>query len=92
MRSYLILLCAVLFFVYFGYHFVLAHNTHTLTALETSYKEKSDMLVHLEKEEKQYKAKIRALQDHTLDPDIAEESIRYVLNKGRTNEEVILID
>ena len=91
MRSYIVFSCTLLIFAYFGYHFILTHSTEAPSILERTYTEHKKTLQNLDKEEALWKNKIRALQEHSFDPDLIEESVRYLLNKGRAHEEVILV-
>lgn len=90
MRSLIVFILSFLIFLYFCYHFIHAHTKDT-SLLESTYQEKAQTLSDLTEEEQCWKTKVQALKPDSLDPDIAEESIRYVLNKGRANEEVVLV-
>ena len=90
MKSLIIFTLSFFIFLYFSYHFIHAH-TRDASLLENTYKEKAQMLSDLTEQEECWKYKVRALHPESLDPDIAEESIRYVLNKGRSDEEVVLM-
>lgn len=91
MRSIVVFIFSFLIFAYFGYHFIDTHTKDIAQTLETDYKEKEQKLADLTRMEELWTYKVHALKPDSLDPDVAEESIRYVLNKGRKDEEVILV-
>lgn len=92
MKSLVIFICSFLVFIYFAYHFACTHvSSNPLQDLEETFQHKQKVLANLKEKERQWQYKVQALKPESLDPDVAEESIRYVLHKGHPNEETVLI-
>jgi len=90
-KSIIVFIFSLLLFSYFFYHFLNTNNGLTgLKSLEHLYANKSNELKKLTAEEENLRYKVQSLKEESLDKDIAEERIRYILHKGKSSEEVIM--